>query len=648
MERLHLTPASSKYRLRLSHPSSKVGMKSLVKGLKTYPLSFKTSPRHALLSSNEPPDDQQLLEVREEIRKLEVKYENLTGHRWSRSADSPNSAKHLSSKVRKFDRQIRALHSILSPIRRIPNEVLQEILFLAATINRASPVLGLPVVQTTLGEARRLALVCRRWKRAIVAAHVLWQHVPLHICLNSQNTTPAKERDSQMKAIQTHLKRAGFLPVCLDIHQFLNYGSLLDRKQRFNEHTWKLLVDNTARWGKVSLHAPYGLYELLQENTDGGKRFEQLTDLTITLRPSWNATGQGGPLSIDAFVEAPKLRNVSLVARWMAYISEDTPKVTIALPWHQLERYSSHGGGDNALDCILQANPQDLVYLNYVVANFYTVPPKHPSTMQKLQVLRAQAGRNASQLAALIDQLVLPSLVELQLRGLFRPEDILFTKVKNLVARSGCSLSKLELDDSDTDIATFTQLLSLTPTLEHLDITRPLDAMLRALVLDPSSADPILPKLSSLTIELSEQNRDFEEEQRDYTCDIQVLRAVLESRMHAIIPPPGSFHNADYFKTLGEFRLGCRIHYANLTCVWDFQEMLEGPLTVPNFPDERLQEWQTWFNTQLKLYSFGKDLSKPKLYFALHQFLRELENVKLNSEILQLLTVSVHFPSFRM
>ena len=326
----------------------------------------------------------------------------------------------------------------------------------------------------------------------------------------------------------------------------------------------------------------------------------------------------------------------------MAIVSSNAPKVTFSLPWHQLERYSSHGGGDNALDNILQANPKGLFYLNYIVANFYTEVPKHLVTMQLLQVLQLHTCNHSDRLAALLDQLVLPSLVELHLRGAFKREHILFTRVKNLVARSNCFLSKLELDEGDTDISTFTQLLSLTPTLEHLDITRPPDDMLTTLILDHSLSDPILPKLSSLTVEIGAKNTRPDLQADGYACNMRVLRAVLKSRMIVIEPPRGSFHKAGYFKTLTEFKVGCRNGRSKLTRIWDFQERLEGRSSIPAVAKKQLREWQEIFHSRVRLHAFGMGYHGPGLMMKMDRFLRE-ETFELSPDILHLLIVSIHF-----
>ena len=124
--RLHADPRPiSRLRSLLSQPSSVLGMKSFVKHFKDQWGSFaKASACHSLLSNNEPLDDEQRLEVGEEIHRLESNYEQLTGRPWALPLGS--SVKIPSSKVRDLDAQIRALHCLLSPIRRIPIEVLRK------------------------------------------------------------------------------------------------------------------------------------------------------------------------------------------------------------------------------------------------------------------------------------------------------------------------------------------------------------------------------------------------------------------------------------------------------------------------------------------------------------------------------------------
>ena len=155
--------------------SSKLSMISFIKHFKDQSKSFlNASARHPLLNSNHPLDDQRRLEIREEIRRLESNYEQLTGHRWALLSDS--SMKLPSSKVRDLGAQIRALLSLLAPIHRIPNEILEDILFFAAISNSNRTVMGRPEVN--LGELGRLTLVCRRWNQIILGSQFLWPNIP--------------------------------------------------------------------------------------------------------------------------------------------------------------------------------------------------------------------------------------------------------------------------------------------------------------------------------------------------------------------------------------------------------------------------------------------------------------------------------------
>ena len=219
-----------------------VGIKTLVKHLKVQPRSiFKPRVCHPMLDNNDPVDEQQLLEIREEIRQLEVSYRILTGHPWSSAADRLHSTKLPTSKARKLDAQIRALHTILSPIRRIPDEVLQEILFFSAICNTCTDKrMGLQLIHVPLSYIKQLALVCRRWRRAILDAHFLWQHMRLWILLDEADAP--KEHDRQMENIRKLFKNTGSLPVWFNMNYLGSRGSQVPGA----EHVWKLLLENAA------------------------------------------------------------------------------------------------------------------------------------------------------------------------------------------------------------------------------------------------------------------------------------------------------------------------------------------------------------------------------------------------------------------
>jgi len=620
-----------------------MGLKDLASLFKRQPVK-PTSDLHPLLKSNHPPNDQQVLEVCKRIQTLEAKYEKLTGSHWTPQPDPAHSRKAspLPSEAQKLDAHIRALRSILSPIRRIPHEVLQQIMIFVAESDQPRTVMGEEVVKIDSSKVFSPARVCRSWRNAALGTPHVWRE-PSNIYFDGDDM-PEKERDAMLNDLRLHLRRSGALPIIFRLSRPGDYtADAKELERRSCEPIWKLLRANIARWGTVSLYGSLDLYDALR-GEDAGKQFGELTDLSISLAHPWNWGGE--PVTIDAFAEAPKLKNFSFMSRSMTYLSNNAPKLALSLPWHQLERYSTHGGGDNALENILRENPKGLLYLNYVVTNFYAEVPQHQLAMHKLGVLRAQVYNNASRLATLIDQLMLPSLVELELRGAFRQEDIIFTKVKNLIVRSGCSLRKLELDDADKDAHAFSQLISLTPTIEYLDIARPEKGMLTALILDPSSLDPVLPKLTSFTIEIGASNSvprwTVEPNDRVYTCDVQILRALLKSRMQIVNPPTDSVHDADYFRPLREVRFACRDYDSNVNLVWDFQANLEGPSNVPGLSDERLREWQMCLMKKFASYWHPKkDFYNLKLHFTMNQFMKDMENFKVNSDNIQILCVRV-------
>jgi len=627
-----------------------MGLKDLAGLFKRRQSSFKTNHLHPLLKSNDPPDELESIEIRERIRALEMDYKKLTGRHWSLQEVTADHAvvKPLNSKASQLDSHIRALRSIFSAFRRLPYEVLQHVMVFAAAYNKPHTVLGLERVEINFGQVKDIARVCRRWKQVVLGTPLLWRHLGTILLDRSKSNLMSAEEDARLKNLQLHLRLSGSLPIVFGyIPSFTRDMDPEALKKRLCEPVLKLLCENAVIWGEVFLHGDLSLYDTLRKE-DGGKRFCQMTGLEITLFHPFQGEGaQEVPLTIDAFAEASKLKTVMFKSPSMLYVSRNAPKLILSLPWHQLERYGTYGGGDNSLDKILQVNPKGLLHLEYVVANFYTEPPKDLVTMQRLQVLQLQACKHANRLAALLDCLVLPSLVELQVGGGLGQEDALFTKVQKLILCSGCCLRKLELDDGDDNVDAFTKLIALTPTLEHLDIARPSDAMIAALVLDTSSTDPALPRLTSLTFDIGAKRSIppwTAEGRRVYECGFQVLQLLLQSRMRTIDPPPGSSHDADYFKTLREVRFCCRQDRSRMRRVWDFQAKLEGPSNVPGLSEEKLREWQTHLMNMFASYLHPKsDFYNTKMQFAMHQYMREVENFNVDAESLRFLCVRADF-----
>ena len=625
------------------HPLNMV-IDHLVKRLKRRHPSVKSWNHHPLLRSNDPPDEQQALEIWEAIRSLSARYEESTGHLWSPqpTASGTSNDELLQQEVVDLDAQIRALHSIVSCIRRVPEEILQKIMLFAATPDYPNRIsVGRIHFIVRSRDAYLFASVCRRWRQAAQGAHTLWQLLP-SICLcDNRHRMYVKDIYSLMNlTLPAHLKRSGSLPLIFRVCQSHQNASAWGRRAQIWRLVWKLFQENAGRWGTAIIFGSYKLFQGLQKD-DSGKRFEQLTDLEIQFDHPW---GGPGPIVIDSFAEAPNLRNASFSSPAMTSVESNPPMVTLSLPWHQLERYSTEGGGDNSLDSILRVNPEGLIYLRSVVTNLYVNLPEQRITMHRLQVLRLHVYNGASQLAALVNHLELPSLTELELRGRFLQVDALFKKVRSLVIRSNCSLRKLELDDGDTDVEAFRRLLAVTPTLEHLDISRPPSEILASLILYPSSLDPVLPNLTSLTIEIgtpsSISGGELQEGQLDYACDFDVLRALLKSRMDLIETQSDPFSASNDVKRLVEARFSCRNWSDDIAIVWDFQAKLEGPSTVPGLSNERLREWAVWMKDKISPNRRSKTkFSNARFRLAVQQFLGQLEKFNVDSDAMRLLCV---------
>src|SRR5436190_2157008 len=91
----------------------------------------RRDPYHHLLTSNDPPNEAETMEIQKAIQDAE---EYLASHSDAEHEDSPLGARIVASKNR-----IAALQSTLSASRRVPSEILREI-FLCMIIWRTEPM----------------------------------------------------------------------------------------------------------------------------------------------------------------------------------------------------------------------------------------------------------------------------------------------------------------------------------------------------------------------------------------------------------------------------------------------------------------------------------------------------------------------------
>ncbi|KAJ7711008.1 hypothetical protein B0H16DRAFT_1820353 [Mycena metata] len=206
-----------------------------------------------------------------------------------------------------------AYRAILSPVRRIPTELLCEI-FLAVLPEvelAGRPSDSLKVTrrhdrQTFYIAPWRLGQVCQRWRATAVGYAALWTRITL-----SRNPI----------LIETQLYRSGNVPLDVDSGE----------SQRFDPKSLALVVNQSSRWQSLCVR------------TRSPRFFEQIQAVKGKL-PALRILDLARSHSLiqDLFLTAPRLREVSVDEE--PYGESRVPVHQLQIPWSQITcfRGSNH------------------------------------------------------------------------------------------------------------------------------------------------------------------------------------------------------------------------------------------------------------------------------------------------------------------
>jgi len=393
-------------------------------------------PAPHLLRSNEPPTDDQIVLIRkaivdaeEELNRLEDIFETrMIAGNASRAWETVT--RHKMGQTKRFIRQHKG---IISSIRLLPPEILQEIFAWIA-----------PSFQQVHARWRwnsdlpwGLGQVCRRWRINILSMSSFWGHLPTIHLKNSRAKT-----NLQVQYLTELIRRSRGAPLEMYI-----YARSFNR----NKHpVIDLLCQHSDQWEAVTM-------ELAPATITGFQAIKgRLSSLKILILQA-HSTVHHEENSLDIFQIAPKLHTVSVSGILLSGVQ---------LPFEQLVHYKERVvWGDRLSKVVMSPLLETLTALEIsddVVFPSITIP-----LLKKLQVkfyYRAQR--------TCFDNVILPSIEEIRIvshRGNLIPSLTL------MLSKSGspCPLKSLFIRSEFVGHYELTNLLALTPLLTHLDITLP-------------------------------------------------------------------------------------------------------------------------------------------------------------------------------
>ena len=374
-------------------------------------------------------------------------------------------------------------HALLSPVRRLPPEVLCEI-FLHCLPDKAF------VTPAPLEPPLLLASVCSMWRSISLSTAGLWSSIAINI--TDAEVRPHKD------LIALWVGRSGSHPLSFQILGELKKDENLPVLGRnIAPSLLHVFIPHHTRWRKIHLeYNGWGMETGLTGIPDN-TTFPLLEDVYLE-RATWFDPRDAKRVA-SIIQAAPRLRSLS----WISF----TGYSDLNIPWPQLTLLNLSGSILFADDClgIIQACPMlrsgCFLIILPVDGRIYTFK-RSRFVHHNLELLDIRTQGDFREFFA---RLTLPRLSDLSIEmGYFDIEDSQRmwpqSQFMELLSRSGCSLESLALSNADitpeeliaclqcTSLSVRNLLLS-TETLEHTCVT---DDVLRSLTYRSAIPDALL------------------------------------------------------------------------------------------------------------------------------------------------------------
>ncbi|KAF5337259.1 hypothetical protein D9611_002996 [Ephemerocybe angulata] len=564
-----------------------------------------------LLKNNNPPSFEQTALILSTVQELEKEFQKVVGKAFSfevKDDEVPKGA-------RRTLEAIRLRRALLSGIRSIPDEILRQVFeFIVLDGDGDHDATYL----------RRLCSVSHRWRQAAIGNCLLWTQ-PDPICIFKVNERRIQRYSQRLKL---YLGRSGALPLTFTLIVHASAWKLGTANAAILEIV-QALVSHCHRWQEAMFRVPLLFYSEKMSSIRG--HVPLLSSLRIDTDYHGDDAPDDGAFKIHCFADAPNLRKVVYDTRYAINNQFDNGLAIVHFdfPWSQLEELTADAQGDNAYANLLESQPLELHTLEYMSHTISDLPTTIPLTLPKLGVLKLNVVDVPGDLLAHLSTLTLPSLKHLEIRGFSTPE-VPFDHILALIRRSGCSLERLCLNTSNGSQSSFSKILTLSPDITELYISAPGADILEALILDPSSPAPVLPKLKILSI----RNTDVDGVSR--ILDAAALSSMIKSRTEGFVKDaPHSITQA----------------LEEVNFLWDDAEMLHLQISLLETPEAEnsldrvppaLEELASRARTTLTTdftpwWHPRRRYINLRHHIRMHKFMLELENIDLrkqNSRIL--------------
>lgn len=450
------------------------------------------SPVSHLLRSNDPPGEEDIALARDAIAKVQCEERRMKKKLFMRSLGKDFGywtavTKYKIQQTSEFMQQHRG---VISPLRTLPHEVLQEIFLWVVEPKPEGHWMNVGDIPWTLGQ------VCRSWRKSALALSVLWSRLPTMDLLESDHPS---RLEMKVEYLNELLRRSHSTPI--EIYLFsLGFKGL--------SHPFvDLMTDHSERWKIATIKIDISMLPCLSKIKG---RLSNLETLGLYL------SGYGPVMdTIDLFDDTPRLRQVDIGGPFLADIS---------LPFQQLSHYKVRPGmrmRNSITQIVTAANLLESLTVLELCETSAT-PPVPLAILPSLQKLHVKFCCTSPDL---LHNLILPAIEEIQMVSYNDRGDILATLTK-IVSRSTspCPLKVLCFRSHTVEVGQLPAFLELTPNLTHLNMPLPFESDIEAFV-----SQPIVPLLETCEFFI----RDLSYTSRDGPCAI-ALNKLAASRCERV------------------------------------------------------------------------------------------------------------------
>ncbi|KAJ7131390.1 hypothetical protein C8R44DRAFT_774763 [Mycena epipterygia] len=376
----------------------------------------KSSGLAHLLESNDVPHDSEIPAIRQIIAENQSNLQ----------IDVLRNTEELIRERDEREECVRKHTAVLSPIRRVPPEVMGQIF--ALTLPWHTKRVG---DETMLSPPWRLGHISRTWRHWALADPFLWTTIII------SGHYPDLLDIYPLSMMETQLLRSGNVPLAVTFDSW-------DCEKVDERLLWDLLLPHCERWHTVRLRYR-GAFSAFSELLDVvWGRVPQLQKLELVVHDTYNPLGLPNLFSI-----APSLREVVLTDAKHTFTS-----LPLYIPWGQITRYRGRDHPERQFE-ILVAAPNLVECGLSFVGDERPFPGDKVVTRSHLRRLYLDTGNGS-----LLNHLTAPAL-----EVLYAPE--VSEPLIRFVTRSACRLTRLVLTMASSADA-LVRALELLPCLEDL------------------------------------------------------------------------------------------------------------------------------------------------------------------------------------